>query len=536
MESSVVQHFNAARSAYRKGATYALLLCVCCVVGLADRNAVSVPSATAPAMDSTTDASAISIIPHDGFNLVVADQITPAYVTVNMASPVHNWFAGSFTNLPTDKLVTIGLSLAGVEGKDIGGNTADVTRWQGLKPVLTYGDPTSYDTYEWFQKDDQGRWVSGDPCKIGNAKYAGVGKTPVQSVIPQELAVQFLSADGAYWQPWREIDSTEVVPTLNVMRMKEKFAMATATVAMRIPFTYSYLQQYLAHLKSLHQPDLFVDEIGETRAGRKLQIIRFEPPLTDARQIARRPTILVYAREHATEQDPSYVIRGMVRWLLSDDAQAHEARSNANWLLIPILDVDGAVNSIFSLGDDYYPNKDLKPETIAYAAWLVRWLDLGHRLDIAINLHNIECNEGQNVLCPFVNMTRKSSIQTFNTQLFTQAQADGFTVGNPLGLNTGLMRLRLNGWCYDKFASYDLAFEVNSRDPSSRLSAQQLEQLGRMMADQTYTFCQSDDFAPITSSIDSFMRQRIDDRVAYWKITYRSPSTRNVVDLLAKGY
>ncbi|HOF88693.1 MAG TPA: hypothetical protein PLZ36_11415 [Armatimonadota bacterium] len=59
------------------------------------------------------DPPPIALTPQDGFNLDVVDQIHPHYVIVKLASPAHNWFAGTFTNLPTDKEVTIGLSMAG---------------------------------------------------------------------------------------------------------------------------------------------------------------------------------------------------------------------------------------------------------------------------------------------------------------------------------------------------------------------------------------------------------------------------------------
>jgi len=221
------------------------------------------------------DPTPIALTPQDGFNLAVVDQITPHYVIVKLASPAHNWFAGTFTNLPTDKAVTIGLSMA---GNDTRGNAADVKKWVGLMPVMTYADPTQYETYEWFRKDAQGRWVSGDPFKQGEARFAGTGKTPEQAVIPKEVAAQFLSADGQYWQAWREVDTAEAVPGINVFRITQRFARPTATVAMRVPYTYTYLQAFLAKLQAAKLPGVTVDEIGDTPEKRKLQCIRVEDP------------------------------------------------------------------------------------------------------------------------------------------------------------------------------------------------------------------------------------------------------------------
>ncbi len=175
----------------------------------------------------------IAITPSDGFSLEVVDQTTPHYVIVKLTSPAHNWLAGTFTHLPTDKDVTIGLSIAGNDTKS---NAADVKKWQGLVPVMTYADPKQYETYKW---DAQGRWVSGDPFKQDEAKYAGTGKVPAQAVIPKDMAEQFLSADGKYWSAWREVDTAEALPGINVFRITQRFGQATATVAMRVPYTYT---------------------------------------------------------------------------------------------------------------------------------------------------------------------------------------------------------------------------------------------------------------------------------------------------------
>jgi len=109
----------------------------------------------------------IITIPQDGFNLIVDEQLAPDYVVVKQTRPAHNWFAGTFSNLPTDREVTIGLSMQGNGG---GINIGNVAKWKGLRPVLTYADPTKYESYEWFIKDDNGVWISGDPFKKGKEK------------------------------------------------------------------------------------------------------------------------------------------------------------------------------------------------------------------------------------------------------------------------------------------------------------------------------------------------------------------------------
>jgi len=263
-----------------------------------------------------SDVPAIATTSQDGFNLVVSEMITPSYACLQVSPPTHGWFAGSFTHLPVKTPVTLGLSMGEMRDGEL---DADVTRWLGLQPVMTYADPTQYAAYEWFRKDPQGRWISGDPFKVGEARYAGMELVPKQTVIPEEVASQFLSSDGAIWTPWREIDNVEVLPNVNIFRIRETYALPSATVAMRVPYTYTYLQDFLSRLQAAKLPGVTVDELGKTPGGRALQVIRVTDP-TDPQ--ANRQSILVIAREHATEPAGSWVAHGMLQTLLSEEGNA----------------------------------------------------------------------------------------------------------------------------------------------------------------------------------------------------------------------
>jgi hypothetical protein len=276
---------------------------------------------------------AITTIPSDGLNMIVVEQINPYYVITTLDPPVFDWFAGTFTNLPTDKEVTIGLNMAGMDSLR---NNADVSKWVGLKPVYTYADPTQYEAYEWFQKDAEGRWISGDPFKTGDAKYAGFGKVPIQHIIPDDLAEEFLSRDGKYWQPWHDVNETEVITNINIFRIKQKFHHKTATVAMRVPYAYTYLQSLIQHLGMAKIPGINIEEIGITAEKRKIQVIRINSQLSYTDNIDKRRTVLLIAREHATEHDSSWIVTGALSAILNNSSVNVDLRKNITWLIIPI--------------------------------------------------------------------------------------------------------------------------------------------------------------------------------------------------------
>jgi hypothetical protein len=216
--------------------------CFLLFIGLVLLQSVAASAQKQPGTAPGNGKPAVAVIPTDGFNLEITDclpferpQNLPASryrIATKLTHPVHNFFAGRFINLPTDKEVTIGLSMV---GNDTKGNNAYVGKWVGLRPVFSYADPTKYESYEWFAKDEQGRWVSGDIFKKGQAKYAGTGKVPEQQVIPANIAVKFLSTDGKYWSPWGEIENVEVMADVNAIRIKQKFDLPTATVSMVAP-------------------------------------------------------------------------------------------------------------------------------------------------------------------------------------------------------------------------------------------------------------------------------------------------------------
>jgi hypothetical protein len=473
----------------------------------------------------------IVVLPQSGDNLAFEEQISSNCLIVRLASPAHNWFSGTFTNLPTDTKTVIGFSLAGNDNI----NKATVAKWASLAPVMTYANPGRYQTYEWFSKDAQGRWVSGDPFKTGQVKFAGTHETPLQGMIPEKIATQFLSADGKYWSPWREVDAVEANQQLNTFRITHRFVLPSATVAMRIPYTPTYLRWFTQRLHAAKLPGVFVDTIGNSPQRHPLCVIRMEPPIPSP-QTVHLPTVLVYAREHATEPDGSWAIEGMINWLLSHDAGALAVRNKVKWLFIPILDSDRAARSEFYVGDFFQAVPPIAPEALDYARYLIRRIDLGEQVDVVLNLHNLECTEGPNLCCPFKSMTRQDAVVQCNRQIFTSVQAAGFTVGEPEGWSTGMQAARFAGWCNARFRTFDLTFEVNTRAPQARLNLPQIHKLGATIAEATANFLTSKDFVPIHREITAHLLARQKACQAWDDKPGHNRNNRTPFETLSLGY
>lgn len=468
----------------------------------------------------------IAIIPQDGFNLEIVDQFSPYYVITKLTSPAHNWFAGTFTNLPTDKEVTIGLSM---EDNDTKGNKADVTKWEGLCPVMTYADPSKYEAYEWFYKDEKGCWMSGDPTKQGLARFAGTGVVPNQFVIPAEVAEQFLSEDRKYWQPWREIKNVEVIPNVNIFRMKTTFEISTATLAMRYPFSINYRDQYLDRIEEAYPSKIKVNILGNTPSGHKISIVEVNPRRFDV----SNQTVVIIAREHATEQDSSWVASGVISRLLEDDSL-----SNITWYIILVLDPDGATKCIHNkLTEKFIDNpKPIPDEVIKYTTWLVDLVNSGRTIDLVVDLHNVECNEGKNIESPEIRPEQKEFGIYFNNQLFTRLAEEKYVSGDSLPWSIAWSNYRLHGWCALRFGSLNLAYEINSRYPKRRLSIYETDRIGFYISDEIGKYLLSDMGKKQHEKMTVLLQTRKEQRDKWWSTIRHSEDQRDMFDLLVKGY
>ena len=480
---------------------------------------------------------AIDMAPSDGQNLTLVDRLAPNRILVEVAPTAHNWFAGTFINLPTDGPLTIGFSMT---GRDTRGEKADVSKWQGLKPVTTYADPTRYESYEWFRKDAGGRWVSGDLFKAEGERYAGTGAVPEQHAVPAALAPAFLSEDGGYWAPWREVDATEVLSGVNIFRLTHAFTAPTATVAMRVPFTYTYLQAFLARLQTGHFPGVAVEEIGATTEGRKLQIVRLDDPEAKAGTPPAK-TILLIAREHATEPASSWVLMGALSALLRQTPEAKELRKNTTWLAIPIEDPDGSAHAVFDGLTDLFrevsDDPKASPEAYAYARYFTQYVYAGRTIHAAVTLHNVEANETEQIVCPFVSVRDKAEALRFNQAFFQSLAARGFVTGDPLlPWDYGFTPFRLYGWCAMQFGAFNPAFEVNDRYPAQRLSLARLREMGEVLANSLSRWLSTPEGKIVCARAEQIARLKRLERPVYYDRFGHNPEQRTRFDLITQGF
>ncbi len=127
-----------------------------------------------------------------------------------------------------------------------------------------------------------------------------------------------------------------------------------------------------------------------TRGDRPVPALRVsQPGASDAERFG----VWVLARQHAWECGSSWVARGLIEWLVSDDPRAEALRKRSLVTIVPIMDIDNT--AIGAGGKEQKPhdhNRDWSEEphwrSVEAAMARIKELDAAGRFDLFLDLHN----------------------------------------------------------------------------------------------------------------------------------------------------
>jgi hypothetical protein len=117
------------------------------------------------------------------------------------------------------------------------------------------------------------------------------------------------------------------------------------------PYTYSDLQVYLdqLELKSEYRSFMRRRTLCETEAGNKCDLLTITCRSGDDK-IKQRKVVFISARVHPGETNASWIMKGCIDFLLSDDEVARQLRQNFIFKLVPMLNPDGVINGNYRCG------------------------------------------------------------------------------------------------------------------------------------------------------------------------------------------
>ena len=120
------------------------------------------------------------------------------------------------------------------------------------------------------------------------------------------------------------------------------------------PYTYTQLTNYLFSLNN-YKKILRIDSIGQTLDNNKLYMLIITNFEDSFDTLANKKAIIFTARVHPGESSSSFVIQGLIEFLLSNEPKAINLRKNYIFKIIPMLNPDGVIRGNFrmnSVGKD----------------------------------------------------------------------------------------------------------------------------------------------------------------------------------------
>lgn len=288
------------------------------------------------------------------------------------------------------------------------------------------------------------------------------------------------------------------------LSMVHTFDEDSAYVALKVPYTPSMNERFIASLKG--NPHAQVIEIGRTPQGRPMNMIKFGGD-SDADKI--RPCVFIYSREHGTEQDSSWVVHGAIEYLLSNAPSAKHARENYTILLLPVMDPDGAAASFYDRITYSFTHDYPSPEAIALSQWFEEWVNENKRLDITINVHNMESAEMEHLLCMYSDPERVVSSTALHGSVIAQTKLGEFYKASRR-LGTGYTTNRIGGWIGYYFGPLPMLYEVNSQESSRHLNLTETRALGPLFVNACREFLDGQSGQNLCKEIDSFRSRRVE--------------------------
>lgn len=120
----------------------------------------------------------------------------------------------------------------------------------------------------------------------------------------------------------------------------------TVYFAHSFPYTYTDLQLYLEELDNKESiSSIFSHRIlCETLAGNKLHALTITERASEVKYSRIKSSIILTGRIHPGETNSSYMLHGLINFLLSDAKEAKELRQLYIFTIIPMLNPDGVIH------------------------------------------------------------------------------------------------------------------------------------------------------------------------------------------------
>lgn len=265
------------------------------------------------------------------------------------------------------------------------------------------------------------------------------------------------------------------------------------------PFVPEHAQE-LADWAAKASPHATAFELCKSREGRSVAAVRISQAGVPE---AERLGLWFNARQHAWESGSSWVARGLVEWLVSDDPRAQALRKKATIVVVPIMDADNVATG--NGGKNQKPrdhNRDWCDtphwaETAAAIKAIREW-DAAGRFDVFVDLHN----PGAGDRSPYFYVSPRdllSPLGRINLDLFLAAakeeitgplRFEGKTLESGAGYDVNWERISKN-WVVKNTRKHVLAVCLETSWNTDRSTADNYRRVGRELGLSVERYCRN---------------------------------------------
>lgn len=227
----------------------------------------------------------------------------------------------------------------------------------------------------------------GTPLRFRFRRFRNCWNGHFSEGLQGDCLTSVFSQDGQTWQALEMAPGSEA----GIAREFElKITAPVMYIAHLVPYTESYLASRLSSFS--RSPHCRISELGKTVDGRGIERVTLGCP--DAPK-----SVLLRGRSHPWESGGSWLLDGLLEFLLSGATEAEEILGRVRFELVPMSNKDGVYRGLsrfnvcgMDLNRDWQAGVPCDPELCPENACLQRWLDAcrseGRLPDLAICLHN----------------------------------------------------------------------------------------------------------------------------------------------------
>lgn len=134
------------------------------------------------------------------------------------------------------------------------------------------------------------------------------------------------------------------------MSFTVRFNHANDTVyyAYSYPFTFSYLRTHLDFVEANAGSDVIRRQpLCFTRGGNLVELLtitEFPTTTLQVQEVRQRPLVVLTSRVHPGETNASWVMKGFLDWICSNEKDAVELRRRVVFKIVPMLNPDGVID------------------------------------------------------------------------------------------------------------------------------------------------------------------------------------------------